>query len=282
MSAGLSFAGQLVEARAFGERALATPALPSRSINKSFHEYDHHMAARLHLPRILWLQGFPDRAALLVREGVEKAMSPRYSPPLCYLLVTAACPIALWSGDVAAIDRYMGILTNQTANRYHNHWRAWRECLTAATELEADDGTDAFKIAVAATAALISGPVHLEMAATIREELVGPVAIARASGGRATWCTPEILRAHALSILKTGAGHTLEICEDMLGRSLAMAREQGALAWQLRTASSLARLYKTLDRRSEARSILAPVYAAFTEGFGTADLKKAADLLARL
>jgi hypothetical protein len=72
MSAALCYGGQLAEARTFAERALETPPLPVRSINGRFHGFDHHMASRLHLPRILWLQGFPDRAALLVREGRRK------------------------------------------------------------------------------------------------------------------------------------------------------------------------------------------------------------------
>jgi predicted ATPase len=148
--------------------------------------------------------------------------------------------------------------------------------------LEVDDGTDAFQDAMAAAVVPTAGPVHSEMAATIREELVGPVAVSRASDGRAIWCAPEILRAHAVSIIKTGATGALGLAEEMLGRSLAMAREQGALAWQLRTAISLARLYQNLDRRSEARPVIAPVYDDFSEGFGTADLKTAAAWLASL
>jgi hypothetical protein len=174
------------------------------------------------------------------------------------------------------------MLTNQTANRSENYWRAWREAFAVTMELGADDGSDIFREARAAAIRRISWPVHTEMAATIREELVGPVAIARASGDRAIWCTPEILRAHAVSIVKVGATGGLEMAEEMLRRSLAMAREQGALAWQLRTAISLARLHQNLDRRPAARSVLAPVYDAFSEGFGTADLQTAAALLASL
>jgi predicted ATPase/DNA-binding winged helix-turn-helix (wHTH) protein len=282
MASALCVVGQLAKAREYSERALQTPPLPSRSINKRFHEFDHHMASRLHLPRILWLQGFSDRAALLVREGVEKALSPQYSPPLCYLLAFAACPIALWSGDSVAADRYLEMLANQTANRSENYWRTWWNCFTAARELSIDDGSEAFQDALAVTTARISGPVHSEVAATIREELVGPVAVSRASGGWAPWCKPEILRAHALSIMKAGGVDGLARAEEILGQSLAMAREQGALAWQLRTAVSLARLYQSADRCREARSMLAPIYGDFSEGFGTADLRTAAALLASL
>jgi predicted ATPase/DNA-binding winged helix-turn-helix (wHTH) protein len=282
MASALCFVGQLAKAREYGERALQTPPIPSRSINKRFHEFDHHLASRLHLPRILWLQGFSDRAALLVREGVEKALSPQYSPSLCCLLAFAACPIALWSGDSLAADRYLHMLANQTANRSENYWRTWWNCFTATTELGVDDGSNAFQHTRDAAAAQISGPVLSEMAATVREELVGPMALSRASSGRAPWCAPEILRAHAVTILKTGGTEGLTRAEEILGRSLTMAREQGALAWQLRTAVTLAGLYQSADRHREARSVLAPIYDAFSEGFGTEGLRTAAGLLASL
>jgi predicted ATPase len=61
-----------------------------------------------------------------------------------------------------------------------------------------------------------------------------------------------------------------------------MAREQGALFWELRVALSLARLLRGQGRSAEAMGILQPVYGRFTEGFGTADLQAAKGLLQQL
>ena len=58
-----------------------------------------------------------------------------------------------------------------------------------------------------------------------------------------------------------------------------MARQQGAKLWELRAATSLARLWRDRGKRSEARDLLAPVYGWFTEGFDTPDLKEAKALL---
>jgi predicted ATPase len=58
-----------------------------------------------------------------------------------------------------------------------------------------------------------------------------------------------------------------------------MAREQGALSWELRVALSLARLLRDQGRSADAVAILRPVYDRFTEGFGTADLQRAKKLL---
>jgi predicted ATPase len=62
-------------------------------------------------------------------------------------------------------------------------------------------------------------------------------------------------------------------------RALAVARKQGAKSLELRAAMSMAGLWRGEGKRSEARDLLAPVYAWFTEGFDTIDLKKAKALL---
>ena len=70
--------------------------------------------------------------------------------------------------------------------------------------------------------------------------------------------------------------------EDSFRTALAIAREQGTRSYELRAATSLARLWREQGRRSEARDLLAPVYGWFTEGFDTQDLKEAKALLEEL
>jgi predicted ATPase len=65
-------------------------------------------------------------------------------------------------------------------------------------------------------------------------------------------------------------------------RALEIARQQPAKSWELRAATSLARLWGEQRRRAEARELLASVYGWFTEGFDTADLKDAKALLDEL
>ena len=61
-----------------------------------------------------------------------------------------------------------------------------------------------------------------------------------------------------------------------------IAQKQNAKSWELRAATSLARLWQSQGKRAEARELLAPVYDWFTEGFDTADLKDAKALLSEL
>jgi len=58
-----------------------------------------------------------------------------------------------------------------------------------------------------------------------------------------------------------------------------IARGQRAKSYELRGATSLARLWGEQGRRAEASDLLAPIYGWFTEGFETADLKEAKALL---
>ena len=67
--------------------------------------------------------------------------------------------------------------------------------------------------------------------------------------------------------------------EESFRTALAIAREQGIRGYELRAATSLARLWREQGRRSEARELLAPLYGWFTEGFDTVDLKEAKRLL---
>jgi predicted ATPase len=67
--------------------------------------------------------------------------------------------------------------------------------------------------------------------------------------------------------------------EDHFRQALDWARRQGALSWELRAATSLARLLRDQGPSADALALLQPVYDRFTEGFGTADLKTAKALL---
>src|SRR5262249_54082023 len=95
------------------------------------------------------------------------------------------------------------------------------------------------------------------------------------------WCTAELLRIKG-ELISMGSGpYTGRSAEDHFRRSIDWARHQGALSWELRAATSLARLLRDRNGGSEARDLLVSIYDRFTEGFATADLKMARALLDR-
>jgi predicted ATPase len=67
--------------------------------------------------------------------------------------------------------------------------------------------------------------------------------------------------------------------EILLASSLQVARSQNARSWELRAACDLASLWQRRDRAKEALLLLQPVYAQFTEGFRSADLRNAKRIL---
>jgi predicted ATPase len=91
------------------------------------------------------------------------------------------------------------------------------------------------------------------------------------------WCLPLIYLTQARLLQQ--ASPNADAAEVSLRRALEVAEQQCAKGWELRAATSLARLWRDQGKWNEARDLLAPVYGFFTEGFDTRDLKKAKALL---
>lgn len=93
------------------------------------------------------------------------------------------------------------------------------------------------------------------------------------------WAEPETLRLRGELLIATGdevAG------EASYHQALALARKQDAKLWELRIATSLAKLWRDQGNRTRAHALLVPVYGWFTEGFDTNVLRDAKALLADL
>ena len=104
-------------------------------------------------------------------------------------------------------------------------------------------------------------------------------ALARCERNEERWCVAELLRIKGELLLLQGGFGAAAAVEDHYRQALGWARRQGALSWELRAATSLARLLRDQNRSTEAIALLAPIYNRFTEGFETADLKVAKALI---
>ena len=100
-------------------------------------------------------------------------------------------------------------------------------------------------------------------------------AIVRSEHTEERWVIAELLRVKGELLLLRGAPGAAAAAEDHFRQALDWARRQGALSWELRAATSLARLWRDQGRSADAMALLQPVYERFTEGFETADLKAA-------
>jgi predicted ATPase len=104
--------------------------------------------------------------------------------------------------------------------------------------------------------------------------------LAIASGTGELWYVAPLHQVRAELLLQAQAPG--EAAETDLQTGIQVARQQGARFWELRAATSLARLWRDQGKRTEARDLLAPVYGWFTEGFDTPVLKDAKALLDEL
>ena len=106
-------------------------------------------------------------------------------------------------------------------------------------------------------------------------------AMTAAETTKETWCEAEIHRTAGEIALMSPEPDAAK-AQAHFERAIAVARAQQAKSWELRAATSLARLWRDHGERQQARDLLAPVYGWFTEGFDTADLKEAKALLDEL
>src|SRR6202040_4121268 len=77
-------------------------------------QIDGHVSARAFLARVLWLQGFSDQAVRTAEMSIEEAQATGHALSLCYALALAACPIALWVGNLSAAAHYAEMLFDES------------------------------------------------------------------------------------------------------------------------------------------------------------------------
>jgi predicted ATPase len=144
----------------------------------------------------------------------------------------------------------------------------------AAFEATGDRVSTQFFLALLAEALALAGKIE-EALATLDD------ALTQAAVSGATGWDAEIHRLRGELTGRLPHPDPAKV-EDSFRTALAIAREQGTRGYELRAATSLARLWGEQGRRTEARELLAPLYDSFTEGFHTADLKEAKRLLDEL
>ncbi|MGJ4943604.1 hypothetical protein ACQR1W_23730 [Bradyrhizobium sp. HKCCYLS1011] len=270
------FAGNQAIARRHTENVLSQD-LPTASW---FSNDAYHLPRSL-LAEILWLQGFPDRALRTAHEAVAEGLAADHALSLCFVLF-CACPTALLAGDLVTASRFATMFVDHSAQCSLPYWHFWGRCFEAAVKFRLDEPTGPGATCLDLQRDPLFSALHLEMLIACCETPFAADAITRAETGIASWCRPELLRIEAEAILKDACSGADETAEALFRRSLDAARKQGALSWELRTATSLARLWRRQNRGQAAHALLASIYARFTEGFETADLVRARSLLNEL
>ena len=244
----------------------------------------------------LWALGYPDQARQRGEEGV--ALAQQLAHPfnltvvftqwlrLQHLCRTLHLPIA---GERAETARRLATehgFVQQMANG------TYRQGLLLAQHGQLQEGIAHMQqgwAAYRATGANVRQPMYLAPLAEAYGQ-VGQVdeglqvlaeALAYIEQAGERWWEAELHRLKGeLLLLQSSDNHTA--AASCFEQALALARRQQAKSWELRAATSLARLWQHQGKRAETYELLAPIYGWFTEGFDTADLQEAKALLEAL
>jgi predicted ATPase/DNA-binding winged helix-turn-helix (wHTH) protein len=290
------FLGDQTSARRHLEQALThcAPAYHGRDVirlqDSIRFQVNGQVAARAFLARVLWLQGFSDQAVRTAEMSIAEAQATGHAQSLCLALALAACPIALWTGSLAAAARYTGMLLDQARQHGIPLWSAYGSTFEKTVALkggDVDTGSrplDTPLVRPSAAFRFFTGLTELAEAIVHAGRIAEALAlvetgIEQSEGG---WLTPELLRLKGELFRLERTPAVAERAEDLFRQALDGAHRQKALSWELRAAMSLARLLRHRRHPADAIACLQPIYDRFTEGFGTADLIAAKQLLDEL
>ncbi len=238
-----------------------------------------------------WLLGHPDRALGRIEAGLRRAEDLAQPFGLAQIR-WAGLLVAQGCGDVATVATEAEGLIRLCESEEIGVWLAGGRILQGwalAEQGQPEAGIDAIHQGLqdwGADGSALIRPYYVALLAEAeaRRGEVGEAlrvvaeALETAQGTGERWYEAELHRLRAALLLQGGGNETAD-AEAGFQRALALAREQGARALELRAAVSLAGLWSGQGRRSEALGLLAPVYEGFTEGFDTADLGRARALL---
>jgi tetratricopeptide (TPR) repeat protein len=243
---------------------------------------------------VLWHQGFPDQALRRVEEAMTVARAAA-DPVTEAWAMSAVALVHLARGEVAPCRERAEATLALATEQVLPYWCAFARALTGWVLVKQGQseeglarlsaGIDAYRaigakaneplwLAVLAGACLEAGRVEEGLSAT-REALVEVEETA------VRYYEAELNRLEGE--LRLAAEEPDESrAEASFRKAIEIAGDRGAKSFELRAAASLARLLARQGRRGEARGLLAPVYAWFTEGFDTPDLREARTLLDEL
>jgi predicted ATPase/DNA-binding winged helix-turn-helix (wHTH) protein len=282
------FLGNQAAAQLHLEHGMAL-AVELDTFSVNFFGLDQRIRALVGLARTLWLRGFSDRALRIVQKAIHEAASRHHPVPICVSLVYASM-LQLWTGNLLKAGDFIEQLIAYAGRYSLEPYRAGGIALKGELAIARDQpepGLDLLQSALESLRAQQYNILITDFIGALAEGLrktrqfeeahfTVNGAIARAKNSGAESNLSELLRIKSQILV---AQHDRESAMNCLTEALTVAREQSALALELRTTMVLTRLLSEDGQRDQARHTLALVYDRFTEGFETADMKLARALL---
>jgi predicted ATPase len=294
MGVSLLAGGKIARAPAHFEKATTLYDPLALATTAPLFGQDPHVTARAYLPLNLALLGHLQQAREQRVRALEQARRLGHPVILAHTLALAARFMQVVGDDeelAADTDALFALASEQGFALFRAVALAHRGALLARAA-RPDEGialleqgiaayreTDAVRelpFLLASVAEAHRGAGRREESRRLLDEALG---LARETDG--CWCEAELHRLKGMVLASDREGREAE-AERCFEGAITVARQQDARFWELRAATGLARLWRDQGRVTEAHDLLAPVYAAFTEGFAFPDLVEAKALLEEL
>jgi class 3 adenylate cyclase/predicted ATPase len=286
------YRGELLSARARLEEVirLYDPAVHAQLFQHA--GTDPNVIGLARLGFVLSLLGYPDQALVRAEEAIARRTT--HAPTMAQCL-TISARIASVLGDEARLAHWVPELHALTQEHGYPFWSAHVLIYEGHLQLTGGEakaaitlmrhGLDAYRatgatlfsayFATLLAEALEQGGKSDEALALLDDQIVF---VARTGE---LLCAAELHRRRGRLLLK-GPVPDFAGAQAEFRQAIDIARGQSAKLWELRAAVSLARLWRDQGRNTDAHHLLSPIYAWFTEGFDSADLKAARLLLDEL
>jgi predicted ATPase len=278
------------------EQAIAI-YVPVRHRTHAFlYGQDPGVAARNFVAHCLWISGYPDQALARMQEAV--AMEDEFSHPFSHAFaLTWASLLARYRRENRPAHEHaetaLMLSREQGFSFFHALATILRGAATAEQGEEEDGiaemrkGIDMYRATGANSETKITLALIAEAHGKIGQFEKGLDLLVEAladSDAREVRCyDAELNRLKGIFLMaQDSTGDKAEEAEACFHDALELARAQNAKSWELRAATSLAHLWQSQGKTSEAHDLLSPVYGWFTEGFDTPDLQDAKALLDKL
>jgi class 3 adenylate cyclase/predicted ATPase len=287
--------GDPAEGRAHLDRAIALyDPIEHRRLATRFGQ-DARVSILSFRSSALWVLGYPEAAVADADRALQDARDIGHAATLMYALAHSTMLARIPCGSRAAAKAELDELAALADEKGALFWKALgtmnQSCLLVL-DGRASEAIDMLAPGLAAygsTGATIWRPLHLSYLARAYAEIdqfddawccIGE-AMTMLEKAREMWCAAEVQRVAGEIALKPPKPD-VATAQAYFERSFAVAHAQQAKSWELRAATSMARLWRDQGKRQQARELLAPIYGWFSEGFDTLDLKEAKALLHEL
>src|SRR6185436_12279355 len=228
---------------------------------------DQRVLAQSTLAHVLCLQGFPDQAMQAASAALERGQALDNSLSISNALGHGGCPVALLNGDLELAERFVRMQRQYSGPMLG---QMWGRCFEGALLLQRGEATNATEALLSATndmraRGLVGLPFNsfLGYLAQSLGRAGRPVdglavvveALERTERNHERWCTAELWRIKGELIVLIGDAEAAARAEECFIEGLDWARRQGNMSWELRCATSLARVLERQVRSAAAKDL---------------------------